>query len=212
MTVGGMVEEGVMETASGAFIDLLNPAAELIDPADITWHLAQLCRYTGASSRPYSVAEHVVLVHDLLRWQGADDDLLRAALLHDAAEAYLGDVSSPLKWTLRYVEHDAGYADTPLARFRGAYGQITRNLDRAIGERFEIDPDLFDDPAVKEADLWALYIEARALLPSRGKTWRWTTKLPEDGDLPAEVAWTGGLAAGQARSVLRQRMRARGLV
>lgn len=202
---------GQMETASGLYIDLLDPGAEAIDPEDIARHLSKLCRYTGAVARFYSVAEHAVLVRDLLKWGGASSEIVRAGLLHDAAEAYLGDVSSPLKWVLRYVEHDAGYADTPLERFRGAYGQITRNLDRAIGERFDIDPLLFEHESVKTADIWALGIEARALLPSAGEGWSLFDRLPHGRDLPPGVEWEGGLPPDRARSVFAHRLRVEGV-
>lgn len=207
---GGMLvpEATQIETVSGRFVDTLHPDPATIDAADIAHHLAMLCRYGGAVSRFYSVAEHAVLVHDLLRHQGAERELLRAALLHDAAEAYLGDMVSPLKYALRCAEfdypgaiHRASYVD----HFRGAYALLTEGIERAIAERFEIDRGLFDAEPVKLADMWALKIEASALTHTRGANWRWPGSLPNEGALPAGVSWAGGLIPTDARALYMMR-------
>jgi uncharacterized protein len=88
-----------MITASGKRIDLklMDPAA--IDIQDIAHHLAQINRYAGAAKRPYSVAEHSLLVADILAAEGYGNApiLLKAALLHDAHEAYINDLTQPCK-------------------------------------------------------------------------------------------------------------------
>jgi hypothetical protein len=212
---GGMLVSHAteIETASGRFMDLLQPAPDAIDPDDLAHALGMTCRYGGHVVRFYSVAEHVLLVADLVRELGRED-LVDAALLHDAAEAYLGDVVSPLKYALRYVEHNASSAMCDLAGFRGAYAQLTERLERAIGERFDVDPALFDDPDVKLADMWALRIEAAELTRSRGANWRWPGELPNGGYLPATVPWEGGLppdiAAIRLAGALRNRTSAEG--
>ena len=55
-----------MLTATGATVDLRWMAAEDISILDIAHHLAQINRYTGACSRPYSVAEHSLLVCEIM--------------------------------------------------------------------------------------------------------------------------------------------------
>lgn len=62
--------------------------------------LARINRFTGHTTRPYSVAEHSLLVAEIARRAGATPMVQLAALMHDAHEAYTGDVSSPVKWTL----------------------------------------------------------------------------------------------------------------
>ena len=62
--------------------------------------LSCINRFCGHTSRPYSVAEHSLLVCDILRDQGYSCLVQMAGLLHDAHEAYIGDVSSPVKWEL----------------------------------------------------------------------------------------------------------------
>lgn len=191
---------------SGAFVDLLGPTSDVIHPDDIGHHLGMLCRYGGGVRRFYSVAEHASLVADLLAWQGYHAELVLAGLLHDAAEAYIGDVTSPLKYAMRVTEatktgrfgerfrtDNGAWFVKPTRELRGVYSDISEGIDVAIGERFDIDPHLFDAKVVKTADMWALKIEAAELTYSRGAGWRWPGVLPNGGLLPDEVVWTGGL-------------------
>lgn len=67
---------------------------------EVAHSLAQINRFTGHAVRPYSVAEHSLLVADLARLEGASTSAQLAALLHDAHEAFTGDVSTPVKWTV----------------------------------------------------------------------------------------------------------------
>lgn len=73
------------------------PSDVLFD--DISHSLARICRYTGHTDRHYSVAEHSLLVaRRVLRMTG-DLEKAYAGLMHDAAEAYVGDICRPLKNT-----------------------------------------------------------------------------------------------------------------
>jgi len=80
-----------------------------IDIHDVAWHLAQINRFTGACKRPYSVAEHSLLCADLAKRDDNGPAVQLLCLLHDAHEAYTGDMSSPMKnvvglaWA--HVEH-----------------------------------------------------------------------------------------------------------
>lgn len=65
-------------------------------PEDVAHALANTCRYRGMG-RYYSVAEHSVRVARVVYARERDLGLARWALLHDAAEAYLGDVPAPVK-------------------------------------------------------------------------------------------------------------------
>jgi uncharacterized protein len=81
-----------IQTASGLKFPLIDidPSAILIE--DIAHALSMLCRFNAQCLRPYSVAEHSVHVSHEIR-----PDLALIGLMHDAAEAYLGDVPGPLK-------------------------------------------------------------------------------------------------------------------
>lgn len=83
--------------------DLMRPGDVLL--RDVVHSLAMLCRFNGHLREFYSVAEHSVLVAALAEFYG-DDEAIIPALLHDAHEAYTGDVPRPVK---RLVPEFAAY-------------------------------------------------------------------------------------------------------
>jgi hypothetical protein len=86
------MKRSFVRTFSGAEVDLLHPTQESLRIEDIAHHLSKLDRYNGAGAYPYSVGQHCLLVAEVL------PPLLKLwGLLHDATEAYLGDVVAPLK-------------------------------------------------------------------------------------------------------------------
>ncbi|MDT4814292.1 hypothetical protein FQZ97_472920 [compost metagenome] len=133
-------------TRSGKRFDLLEPKAKLVDGADIAYSLGQLCRFNGHTGTFYSVAQHSILVTDLVP---AEHQL--QALLHDAAEAYVGDMASPLKQLLPQ------------------YRQIELRVWHAICAHFHIEPELA--PCILDADLIALATERRDLMPAHSTPW-----------------------------------------
>lgn len=85
-------EERWMQTFTGKVFPLKNFDPGAIDIEDIAHALGMLCRFNGQCKTFYSVAEHSVHVsHEIA------PDLALLGLMHDAAEAYLGDVPTPLK-------------------------------------------------------------------------------------------------------------------
>ncbi len=81
-----------IQTYSGKRVDLVNPSIDDIDIEDIAYSLSFKCRFGGHTKFFYSVAEHSIYVSALL-----EKRLALAGLLHDASEAYLVDMSRPLK-------------------------------------------------------------------------------------------------------------------
>lgn len=81
-----------VQTRYGLAMKPFAPFAPDISIFDIAWHLSMKCRYTGATRKFYSVAQHSVLVSKCV-----PRHLEMAALLHDAAEAYLPDIARPIK-------------------------------------------------------------------------------------------------------------------
>lgn len=67
---------------------------------EIAHALAQINRFTGHAKRPYSVAEHSLLVASIAEAEGASVTGQLAGLMHDAHKAFTGDTSSPAKWTI----------------------------------------------------------------------------------------------------------------
>jgi hypothetical protein len=103
-----------IRTFSGRFINPLEPEPKQIALEDIVHALGNLCRFTGHSSVFYSVAEHSVCVSraaaEYLRACGADQRLMRfgaiLGLLHDAPEAYIGDIAHPLKCNANFLHQE----------------------------------------------------------------------------------------------------------
>lgn len=114
---------------------------------EIAHSLAQINRFTGHALRPYSVAEHSLLVCSMASDAGAPPEVQLAALLHDAHEAFVGDVSSPVKSAI-------GSTWSKL-EFRHAW-----QTSKALGLRALI---LENEHAIKRWDLIALATERRDL-------------------------------------------------
>lgn len=97
MTDGATLQRYPYRTHSGKMLDFSRPEEAKIDAEDIAHSLARVCRFGGAVDEYYSVASHCVYVSRQLEAYGASPYVQAAGLLHDATEAYLGDVVSGLK-------------------------------------------------------------------------------------------------------------------
>lgn len=86
------VKNNWIETYTGKKAFLAAPEANI---EDIAHSLANLCRFNGHCSKFYSVAEHSVLVAELMETLGLGDPF--EGLMHDAVETYLSDVPMPFK-------------------------------------------------------------------------------------------------------------------
>lgn len=133
-------------TSSG-YLDLAAPRPDRIDLGDIALALSRLPRFTGHGAWVVTVARHSVNCYLEARARGLTHEVCRLALMHDAAEAYVGDVSRPLKDML------PGFA------------RIEARVWRAICARFNITATAEQKAAVKEIDNLALATEARELFP-----------------------------------------------
>ncbi|WP_316160937.1 hypothetical protein [Bradyrhizobium sp. SZCCHNRI20481] len=130
---------------SGAWFDFASPHTSDFTVEDIAHGLAHICRYSGQCSRFYSVAEHSLLVSDVA--EGFEFE----ALLHDAAEAFIGDITRPLKQMLP------------------DFKRIEAAVQNAILKRFGVTSPL--PPQIKEADLRVLAAEQRQIMPSGTDGW-----------------------------------------
>jgi hypothetical protein len=205
-----------LETWTGRKVDLLDPDWREIEYWDVAHGLANTCRYGGHVERFYSVAEHSLLVADLLVHMGHEPDsqMVLAGLLHDAAEAYLGDVIAPLKWLLRQSTRGATTGAEQTGALAPDYDTLSERMDLAICRRFESHPDdaqallrkLQSSEALTLADRWALRIEASALVRSMGEGWDWGDEVLALGGLPAEVRWEGGLFPQAASRAYHERL------
>jgi hypothetical protein len=135
-------------TSTGKWFDVLEPDPSLIDLQDIASALSKLCRFGGHCRQFYSVAEHSILVAELIR-QMNENDLthIRWALLHDASEAYVVDIPRPAKRQL------------------DEYIKIEESIQRAIAERFTLPWPMPQE--VHEVDHAILSLELRAYMPEQ---------------------------------------------
>jgi hypothetical protein len=145
-------------TRSGMLVPLNQPTADHIRLGDIAHALARIPRFNGHTVEPWSVADHSRLVARLLP-DDASPTLRLAALLHDAHEAYLGDITSPVAEALR------GRADA------GPLDGLKVLFDTAIAAALAFPPELFHDPRIRHADRLALAIERHALMPAHPVPW-----------------------------------------
>ena len=86
------------QTFTGKKVDILCPTPEMVDIEDIAHALSMTCRFGGHCREFYSVAEHSVLVEQMGRYSlhCSDPRIIMLLLLHDAAEAYIGDIITPV--------------------------------------------------------------------------------------------------------------------
>lgn len=141
-----------MQTFTGRQFYPMAPAPEDVDVLDIAHALGLICRYGGHVSRFYSVAEHCVLLSHAVSPENA-----LWALMHDATEAYVGDMVRPLKNHMR------------------AYRAVEDVLMVTIAQRFQLPLVLGNVgviPAeVQSADSRILLDERAAMMPATRYPW-----------------------------------------
>lgn len=134
-----------VQPKNGGRLYILDPQPEQVTIEEIAQGLAACPRWAGQviMDPPFTVAEHSVLVDDIVADLGGDLNARRWALLHDASEAYLGDLAHPVK--LLCPEYKA----------------IETRLEVAIAKKFGL--KFPRPPIVKKADNIVVATEARDL-------------------------------------------------
>lgn len=127
-----------LQTFTGKQFYPLDPRAEDVDVRDIAHALSLICRFGGHVTKHYSVAQHSVIVSEIV-----PPHLALEGLLHDAAEAYIGDMVRPLK--------------SAMPEYKAVELRIERVLAQSFGLVFPF------PPAIKSADLRACMTEKRDL-------------------------------------------------
>lgn len=135
-------------TYSGVYFDFVYPENSVISIEDIAHGLSNVCRFAGQCRHFYSVAQHSVYVSQMMPTK----ELALIGLLHDATEAYIGDVTAPLK------------------QLMPEYKVIERRVHNAIFEYFGLDPDM--PPIIKQVDLRMLATEQQCLMPPHDDEWQ----------------------------------------
>lgn len=164
-----------LNTYSGIQFSIFGPTMEMFDVRDVAHGLSNMNRFNGHTEEPYSVAQHCVVMHDYLKARAPayNDQYAKKtvlgwapeALFHDGSEAYIGDVVSPLKKSLK------------------EYKPIEERVEEMMAKAFGL---TFPWPAlIKETDMGMLATEARDLFKGQRAMW---TNMPEPFDFEI-VPW-----------------------
>lgn len=177
-----------IQTGSGIAFDLVAPTRAMVNfDVDIAEALARLPRFTGhIRSGCYSVAQHSVMGADALYRETGREDIAAAFLLHDAHEAYVGDMATPVAHALTVYAGacgavHSGFKDIGAQTGREGAAKCAANgmalmkevIDRAIHEAAGIAWPLPDDirKIVKDMNLRMLTTERRHLLGPSPAPW-----------------------------------------
>ena len=107
-------------STTGKHFDPINPDKNLIDIVDIAHSLSLICRANGHFKSFYSVASHSIACSIEAEKRGFDKKIQLACLLHDASEAYLSDVTRPIKAMLtKYLEVEDKLQNTIWEKYLG---------------------------------------------------------------------------------------------
>lgn len=179
----------VIITRSGVLFDLANPKPENVRLDDITAALSNINRFTGHTRTRWTVAQHVLLCRKLvsLLHPHTEHGLRLHALLHDAAEAYIGDISSPLKGLIPAV--------------RPIEEKVLDVIYRHLRLRL---PEGYEKQKIRLVDNLAYFAERAFLMPTPSpitlalpisdpdyEAWRKTTEELGDLNLFAEIISAG---------------------
>lgn len=145
-----------IQTYSGISFTFGRPWFTMVSALDVAVHLTRQCRYAGAVSRFYSVAQHSVLVRRILRAMGESPIVQLWGLLHDAHEAYLTDLPTPVKMVLVDVVKRHAIENKLDSMIAHAMCPMLREVDPREFERIK--------ERVSAADQWACRIERDAMM------------------------------------------------
>lgn len=145
------------QTRSGGRFDILDPRPSQVCIGDIASQLAKVCRFGGACTSFYSVAQHSVEVAELL-----PPELRGYGLLHDAHEMIVGDLTTPVKQAIHAVYHR-----------REPLELLVSRIDEAIFVAFGLDYPMPPSVAreIKHADMTMFATELRDLMVPAAHAW-----------------------------------------
>jgi len=187
-----------MQTADGRAVDLLAPRPEDVDFAGhVAGALGRLARFAGhVPEGPYSVAEHCSVGALAILRDTGNRDLAAAFLLHDAHEAYIGDITRPAAESIFVMARRDAIAEGMASE--GAYAErvaraglrsIKHGLDRAIHLAAGMEyPRPWHDvtkDAIVEWDERMLETERRRFLRACARPWPWDCSPPRLVEWPA---------------------------
>jgi hypothetical protein len=168
-----------VQTASGAAFDLLDPRAEAVRFAtDVAPALARIPRFNGhVPTGPYSVAQHCVIGADMIIRETGNVRAAAHFLLHDAHEAYVGDIPRPVAAAIAVSAARASVSVVSIGAVHDGIAALKARIDIAIRQAArvpEITPD--EQALVAEMDERVLETERRLLLPTCARPWSASTR------------------------------------
>ncbi len=146
------VTNNTIRCDSGLYFDLANPSVFAVNINDIASALSKICRFGGHCRTFYSVAEHSCHAAQIALDDDQPMECVVAVFLHDATEAYVGDMVKPLKDMLP------------------GFKEVEKRVANAIGECFGIDFDKWHS-VIREIDLAMLIAERRELFTVDSLVW-----------------------------------------
>lgn len=169
-----MSEEAVksifIHTAGGKKVYPFAMTPDQVDIHTIARHLACQNRWLGATQHrfleeriSYSVAEHSVYVSDFVARELGRPDLAFEALMHDAAEAYIGDMIRPLKYSPAFYE---------------TFKALEEKVEKVIAEKFNLPFPM--TPEVKVGDDSVCMAEWEQIVP-RNPDEQWGSDVTKAG-------------------------------
>lgn len=133
-----LVDKNCISTTNHIRFDPTAPKAEYIEIDDIAHALSYITRANGHFSRFFSVARHCINCAEEARLRNYSTRVQLLCLLHDAAEAYIGDMTRPLKLRIpAFSEIEKEYQKIIFSKFIGdniteEEKALTRSVDDAM--------------------------------------------------------------------------------
>lgn len=145
-------EQGKLSLVNEKIVDLFDIKSEDINAWTIAWSLSQTNRYNGQTPVPWDVLSHTAMCYSLYLSDHKEPNptTALAILLHDASEAFLGDIIHPLK----------------MLPAMAWYSELEDSITQTIFERFGLDWQTIDWKTIKEYDYLSVKHELHWLKPT----------------------------------------------
>ena len=174
-----MKEKSFIQTRHGRSVHVFDPQPEEFDIRDIAYALSMQCRFNGHIKQFYSVAQHSVYVSRAAGYTNVPQARLWG-LMHDASEAYIGDMPTPVK------------------KWLPDFCAVEKNIEDAICLKFGIERTPEIQMTVKECDRLLLVYEAKELHPYFDGIENWEARSDITGTItrldPKFYAWPPEIA------------------
>lgn len=196
-----------LQTASGRAYDLVRPDWRQVDfDVDVPEALARIARFTGhVRSGPYSVAQHSVLGADAIFRETRSREAAAAFLIHDAHEAYVGDMATPISGALVEIARELG-GDACAVLMRSCLRELKSRQDQAIFRATGMAGAMAAYATlVHRTDLGMLATERAHLLGKSPQPWHPSVEAAQPIRITGRITcWTWPHAADEYRDRLRR--------